>query len=324
MARRPKRKRAPLAISRQSFMSFSDAARAIRAGGRFLLDAQGADGAWRDFNLPPGRADAWTTAYIGLKLSSLPSDGRKPSLAGALSAAADFLAAARNPGGGWRYNSSCPPDADSTALALLFLCTVGKAVRAKDVAALAKFQKENGGFSTYLFGESGHGWRRAHCEVTATALRALSACLPHDHFRIRHGLGWLHEQLRKGSAQSYWWPSPLYLAAEIARARKIFPELPQARAPVTVGSGAFELSLGLELQTASCDMQVSETCRRLIRMQLQDGSWPAAPILRVTNPGGGDGLSGPILADDRRFFTTATAVGALQSATAHNVEVEKK
>jgi hypothetical protein len=54
-------------------------------------------------------------------------------------------------------------------------------------------------------------------------------------------------------------------------------------------------------------------------MQLPDGSWPSAPILRVTKPsslepGDAEGLASPVFADDRRLFTTATAAAAIDRA----------
>ena len=59
----------------------------------------------------------------------------------------------------------------------------------------------------------------------------------------------------------------------------------------------------------------------LAAAQLVDGSWPSDPILRLTHrhidrpwtAGVGTDL-GPLYADERRVFTTATAVAALASA----------
>jgi len=53
-----------------------------------------------------------------------------------------------------------------------------------------------------------------------------------------------------------------------------------------------------------------------------DGSWPSAPILRITDPNshspGDDRFQASrVVADDRRLFTTRTAVAALTAAKAH-------
>ena len=70
--------------------------------------------------------------------------------------------------GGWAYNRACPPDADSTAHALIFLSEP----KPKHIAALARFFQPDGGVRTYAWPPPRHGWGDAHPEVTATALRA--------------------------------------------------------------------------------------------------------------------------------------------------------
>src|SRR5215471_10501013 len=90
--------------------------RAIEDALRFLLSAQDADGAWRDFDLPPGAAEAWTTAYAGRCVREAASEASVTALA----RARVFLKRQARVGG-WAYNRACPCDADSTAHALIFL-----------------------------------------------------------------------------------------------------------------------------------------------------------------------------------------------------------
>jgi len=137
--------------------------RAIEAALGFLLLAQDADGAWRDFDLRPGAAEAWTTAYVGRCVRKAASEARVAALA----RARIFLEREARVGG-WAYNRACPPDADSTAHALIFLSEP----KPKHIAALARFFQPDGGVRTYAWPPPRHGWGDAHPEVTATALRA--------------------------------------------------------------------------------------------------------------------------------------------------------
>ncbi|MGB0064613.1 MAG: hypothetical protein WBP85_09230, partial [Terracidiphilus sp.] len=118
-------------------------ARAARRASEFLLGSQDRDGAWRDFQLKPGRAESWTTAYAGSSLLAARVRWRDPCVDESLNRAAQFLCASRQPGG-WSYNQRCAPDADTTAQVILFLRRLGEPVAMKDYAALAKFQTEDG------------------------------------------------------------------------------------------------------------------------------------------------------------------------------------
>jgi hypothetical protein len=297
--------------------------RSICKGADFLLCAQDCDGAWRDFNLRPGRADAWTTAYVGMRLAPLRREGKPDRVAAALASAVQFLHGVRLPHGGWAYNRRCPPDADSTACALLFLGAVAGPIQAKDIAALARFHVDGGGFATYSFGGSEHGWCRPHPEVTATALRALSAALARDHVRIRGGLAWLTARLRPESpCSSYWWLSPHYLAVEVERLRQIFPALPgyPVSATATKHESAFEQALLLEwgLLRRTAPAALWHSALDLVRFQRDDGSWGSSPMLRVPDPRvrALSAISTPCghtAVDAGRKFTTATVVAALNS-----------
>jgi hypothetical protein len=259
---------------------------------RFLLARQSPDGAWRDFALPVGAACCWTTAY------TLPRVAAAAALVGcdirpALRAAAEHLRRHATPHG-WGYNTACPADADSTAHALLALPDA----HPRHAAALARFFLREGGVRTYRWPPPGHGWGAAHPEVTATAVRALRGWLPSDHALLRAGLAWL----ATGRA-AYWWDAPHYLPLELLRLG-----LPVADWPPTAPS-AFDEALALE-----CTILRGDPARvdPLLALRLADGSWPCAPILRLPGPAGSFMQR---FADERRVFTTATALSALVRAT---------
>ena len=185
----------------------------------FLIERQSGDGAWRDFQLKPGRSDAWVTAYVGLRLLRAETCAPDAEMRPALAAATRYLEGARHRDGGWGYNGKSPPDADSTAQSILFLRAGFGAVTLADYAALARFQLRDGAFATYRRGDGRDGWCRGHPDVTAVALRAMAGMLRPDHVRLRRGYARLAGYLaRKNALASYWWPSPFYLAARSARA----------------------------------------------------------------------------------------------------------
>lgn len=286
----------------------------LENGVRFLLRHQDLDGAWRDFQLRPGRSDAWTTAFIGLRLASCARGNSRGPVRRALLAAAEFLQTAREPHGGWAYNWRCPADADSTACVILFLNTLSATVEPKDYAALARFQLAEGGFATYRFGNAGHDWCKAHPEVTATALRALAQFLPADHFRIQSGLRWLTDHAARACAP-YWWLSPHYLAIEMERLRRIIPSAPRI-APEDGEHPERCFGVALKLEGAVLNLSDGpkrELSSRLLKHQMDDGGWPCSGILRIPDPHGK--AAGFVTAiDDRRLMTTAAAISALRAA----------
>lgn len=291
----------------------------------FLLDHQSADGAWRDFSLKPGRSDAWVTAYVGLKLLGVSSRSPDSIASVALAAAARFVAAAKNGDGGWGYNGSCPPDADSTAWAILFLRRMHVPVELRDLAALVKFQSSDGGFTTYRGMRAHHGWGFAHPDVTVVALAALATELPSHHVILRKGYASLEAYLAGGHPMaSYWWPSPYYMAWAVCALCRDVPEAPRFAVPplqLRADACCFERALALEVDVlrGRSAFQVSDRAMRLRAMQLADGSWPSEPILRVADPRStepDDAFSrlSPVFADDRRIFTTATVMAATDAA----------
>jgi hypothetical protein len=291
---------------------------------QFLIDRQSADGAWRDFLLKPGRSDAWVTSYVGLRLYQIERAFTLNALKPALAAAMRFVDGSRNANGGWGYNAICPPDADSTAHAILFLRAVGVPPTLRDYRDLSRFQLADGAFATYRRGDALEGWCRGHADVTVVALRALAGVLPPHHRILRCGYARLAAYLRRREPlASYWWPSPFYLARELralSRENSNAPafELPQLA--VTSNAGCFARSLAAEVTLLyPGKTHVEPGLRALRRMQIEDGSWPSEPILRVVNPRSKRlddryGRGSPVVADDRRIFTSATVAAVLALA----------
>ena len=281
---------------------------------------QDPDGAWRDFQLKPGRAESWTTAYIGSSLLAAQKLWRDPRVDEPLSRATRFLCASRQPGG-WSYNQRCAPDADTTAQVILFFDGLGKPVAAKDYAALAKFQTEDGLFATYKSCGGRKGWESGHAEVTAVAMQALGKAIDSRHSILLRAESSLRPYLKGAhAAESYWWLSENYLARELLILGRAYPGAPKLLASShhsRRGEGAFDRALALEVSAMMDDdpREQDAASAELMELQIADGSWPVEPILRIPDPRA-LGFDDPIFtqsfvaADDRRTFTAATVLRA--------------
>lgn len=294
--------------------------RPARLAIEFLLGYQERDGAWRDFQLKPGRAESWTTAYVGSSFLAAEKRWHHPGIHESLNRAAQFLYAARQPEG-WSYNQRCGPDADSTAQVILFLQRLGKPVAMKDYAALARFQLEDGLFATYKNCGGRMGWESGHAEVTAVAMQAMGEVIDSDHSILRRAESSLRSHLKGAHAtRSYWWVSENYLARELLMLARSYPRAPKLFASsqrFRPSKGAFDRALALEVSvlTGGDPEQRDAALAELIELQSADGSWPVEPILRIPDPRALDFDDhlferSVVVADDRRTFTAATALRA--------------
>jgi hypothetical protein len=293
----------------------------VGRGIEFLCQRQHAEGFWSEWALPPGESRAWTTAYVGWKLASLP---RELAPAPALDRAASWLAGAGFADGGWGYGPGTGPDADSTALALLFLGSQGRRPRSA-VPVLLAHQQSDGGFATYTRAW-GHGaWTLSQPEVTATVLLALLDD-PGAHEPAAAAARYLQAHRRSdGLWPSYWWTSPLYATdaalAGLGHDVTVTPDHVAAAVRAEVTATAFDLALQL-----SCLRRLGDTpgalaaAGALTARQLADGSWPSGPVLRLTHRHVTEpwhaAEPGPLFADQHRLFATATAVAALAGSFA--------
>jgi hypothetical protein len=230
-----------------------------------------------------------------------------------LDRAADWLQANELEGSGWGYAESTGADADSTALGILFLQAIGRRAPAPAIHRLLGLRCEDGGFATYGSDQAFGSWTASHVEVTATAALALQAAGTEPDVVARAAA---FVRLRRRPDRlwdSYWWTSPCY-ATEIA-VRLLGAPARQGSCPAM-----------REIQPASCfdaalrTLVVGEGAEDLRSTQNPDGSWPSAPVLRLTHRDvylpetAGD--AGPCYADPQRVFTTATVVSALANGSA--------
>ena len=294
---------------------------AARHAVQFLLRSQDQDGAWRDFQLNPGRAESWTTAYVGSCLLAARERWADLHVDERVDRGADFLYASRQPGG-WSYNQRCASDADTTAQVILFFLRAGKPVAMRDFAALAKFQVADGHFATYRSCGGRRGWECGHAEVTAVAMQTIGKVIGANHSILRRAESGLQLHLNGGhAAESYWWLSRDYLPRELLILARSYPGAPElfVRSDRSLREGSvFDRALALEVcvMTDGFTEELDTAIAELVELQSTDGSWPVAPILRITDPHALD-FDDPrfnqsvVAADDRGIFTSATVLRAL-------------
>ncbi len=295
----------------------NDVTVAVASGLDYILSLQGADGAWTDWSLPPGPAPHWTTAHVGRCLTTVPGP-HSPRLGQAMQQAADWLDTHRLPGGAWGYNDKVDPDADTTALAVLFFTDLDREAGQESIEFLRRAQRPDGGFATFLPDGLAGAWGQSHAEITAISILALCGVpggIEASH--VERGLAWLRRHRREdGTWASYWWTTP-YLSTALA-----------LLCLAAFGNGedtGFEIPRTIpddNLQAAHLlAMTPQESPHRkifteqLLRAQNSDGSWAGRAALRIpprdcaapwneTDPS-------PVFADPHRLFTTATVVSAL-------------
>jgi hypothetical protein len=267
-------------------------------------------------------ADAWTTAYVGLCLLTLPQDARPVDWQPSLERAATWLAGQINRFSGWGYNANCPPDADSTAHAVLFLRHCGVDVPLQAYARLLSFGRPDGGFATYLVPDAGDSWGISHPCVTPVVVHALLTCLACDDPRIVRSVEYIRAgQEAGGMWHSFWWSTPLYsTAVNLEAAVELGLDFDRASLAGSLGAPrpgtSFELALLLRcLASVGQLAETAQVTGSLLRLQEPDGGWPSSPILRVTHHScfapWQERDPGPLYADQERLFTTATALRSL-------------
>jgi len=190
----------------------------------YLLDQQGPDSLWADFDTLAGESDEWVTAYVAASLASVDD----PAATDASRAAWRRLVRHRFWRAGWGYTRGVPCDADSTAWALRLADRVEPAARLSRWRAsryLRKHQRDDGGIATYRLSRpirrftglsrdvSFDGWCHSHPSVTAATLHYL------DEPQRDAAIQYLREtQADAGCWPSYWWTDPAYTTALAATA----------------------------------------------------------------------------------------------------------
>jgi Prenyltransferase and squalene oxidase repeat len=291
---------------------------ALQRAAAFLCAHQDEDGAWRDFVMPPGRSDAWVTAYTGRALQRI-DDGE---LAPRLERVTAWLVEHAEADGGWSYRAGhVASDADSTAHVLAFLAASGRGA-IEGYSRLLRFQLADGSFCTYDPSPEVGSWGASHACVTPAATHALLDVVAADHVRVRSALDWLADSARDALWQSFWWTTPWYacaLALEVLvrGGRAIDRETIRSRLHALGGPrSVFDEAMAVRCHAVLGDEDaVSRGRSRLWAAQLRDGSWPSVPMLRIVRRTYCrpwlEADAGPVVTDDRRLFTTATVVHAL-------------
>jgi hypothetical protein len=300
--------------------------RSIADGVDLILSLQSADGSWTDWDLPPGSSSTWTTAYVGYKLRRLPRH-LKAEAAPHILAASDWLLDNAFADGGWGYNAAVGSDADSTSFAILFLASAGRRVPEPAYTHLARYQRPDGGFSTYLPDGRSNSWTVSHPDVTPVALLAVLTQTAPDRRALHRGIDYvLKQQTPEGRWHSFWWDSFLYgTEASLSLLHAVDVE-PVAAANLSRFSpaNAFEAALLISslLYTDPSGLRdiVIHLTDALIAQQQPDGGWETTPILRITRrdcpePWTSDDPS-PLFSDPHRLFTTSTALDALSRTLA--------
>lgn len=292
---------------------------AILRGLEYILQQQDAPGSWTDWALPPGSSSEWTTAYVGYRLQGARPNGQ-PHLEPALDRAATWLLDHQFSDGGWGYNPSVPSDADSTALAILFLSAMNRPPPPQAYEHLRHFQRNDGGFSTYIPDGLTGSWGHSHPEITPIAALALltdSAGTPTP--AIDHAIRWIQTARRPdGTWNAFWWTTGLgateaSLACLTSLGRpEPAPDMLMRMKPGGNLQSALLLSV-MATRTRTTHAEILTT--PLIAAQAPDGSWCSEAILRVTkrdcDTPWNSPNAGPLFGDPRKLFTTATVVAAL-------------
>lgn len=181
----------------------------------FITSHQNSDGSWEDYYNNAGLSNIWSTGFILSHISNLKTGFTKDNIDNACS----FLLQNRQ-GNLWGYNTNWIEDTDSTTLALCAL-SMNKHNVSKEVNDWLKWQKNNGGFSTYP--DSGRlskllnyefndlqGWTQNHTCVSGMAFYFMNSFMADaiETQKLRNYM--LTQQSPNGIWESYWWNSPLY------------------------------------------------------------------------------------------------------------------
>lgn len=298
---------------------------AQKAAIRYLTNFWNKNGAFLDFNIEgPGISDEWVTAYVGRCLLSGKEQAPSDTIQ-VLKEAVLFLNKKIRQDGGWGFNGRCGTDCDSTANAILFLEEMGEPVSEHSFDCLRKFQREDGGFSTYLIGTK-KSWEISHLDVTALALSALAREKNAGRGRAAgQAEDYLKRQLTAELLPSaYWWNSiyygPLAVYSWLMTQGVFFPRdrLLKLCLERALPESAFDTALLAELLIKlSCKKsEIEPVIRKLLSFSDTDGGFPGAGILRVTKSSCLEPWrdeSGYVSISDEHVFTTAEVARALGS-----------
>jgi hypothetical protein len=294
-----------------------DLRRGAHAAAQFLLDHSAAPGAWQDYLLPVGASTEWVTAHVAGALAVAAAAGvRADGLLRALDHADEHLTEPPPGVDGWGFNAGAGPDADSTAVALMFL-SARRAVPERVLDFLAAHRRPDGGYATYT---GPGGWGDSHPCVTpvvALALRGTGRRVGAQTVAyIRTS------RLDDGTWPSYWWRGSHYATYwNLLFLRSVGARLTR-QAPVIGGRESARICSSLDLACLVGAMHlrlglVPSTCRvagLLMTRQRADGGFDGGLDLRVTHHDCRDPWhrpSGQLYRDDEGLLTTAMVLRVL-------------
>lgn len=235
---------------------------------------------------------------------------------------------------GWGFNEEVGSDADSTAIAILFLASSGRVVPERCYSALREFQSEDGGFRTYRRVGGVDSWTEPHMDVTPTAVLALLTRYGGKTDAVERGIRFiLDHRSVDGAWHSFWWTSSLYATATslvLLKAMGVEIDARQlsARLLGSLPASPFEKALQLvSLSHLPTNAVVAEQMRllvtQLVRGQKEDGTWGSHATLRLPPRDCFEPWkhsdSCPVFSDTHRLFTTTTILWALSLAHARGI-----
>lgn len=272
----------------------------------FLIDRQDDDGHWRDYELPPGFSEAWTTACAGLALLRVAGPGAETGRA------VRTLLATMRPEG-WGYNSRTACDADTTSWVIRFLAAAGALEGVAPEVLLTPYITSAGRVRTFSSTRFGT-WAEEHDEVAPLAGMALLASGSHTRAeRIRETV------VKATQWRPFWWRCRSYVCARNLEFLSLSGGIPREireREAATLASlpppaSAFDLA---HRRLAAACLELDGSGGELFDAQQADGGWPPSAELLV--PSHNDGSWDAPQADHRRVMTTAIVMSAQLTALA--------
>jgi len=290
---------------------------AAHAATHFLLRHEESPGSWTDFRLPVGVATDWVTAHVAGALAAGTAVGvRCRGAALALDRADERLGEPVAGIDGWGFNADAGPDADTTALATLFLSN-RRRVPTRVVEFLASHRRPDGGYATY---GGPAGWARSHPCVTPPVALALRSC---GRPVTAQTLGYVRRSRRDdGTWPAYWWRGEHYatfwnllllrsLGCRIARRGPVLDGRESARILSTLDLACLVGVLFLRL---GADDGTRRVAGLLLSRQRADGGFDGGSDLRVTHHDCLEPWADPVgqlYRDDRGLLTTAMVLRVL-------------
>lgn len=291
-----------------------DVLQRVYAGKLFLLRRQNEQGFWRDYALPPGSSEAWTTSVVGWALSQPPVI---PASVPALYNAAEALHRCRKHSG-WGYNTKTAVDADSTAWTLRLLALLDDLRGIDPNVFLAGFVSPNGDTRTFQNSLRFGTWAKNHSDVAPLIGMLLIECGGDLAYIAQLRRACLTSCYRNRLWEAFWWTTESYAISrnlEFLEASGGIPREVRCLARDWLTSkpkprSAFEAAQDLNV-AVTLSLDITNYAQALLEFQLEKGNWPPSPVLLVPNQGMCAEQSRSTYADVHCLMTTAMATLAL-------------